>query len=132
MSKYTKELLQKICQENSIELIKDYSNEKIWCELQLEGKCITNCCVNYFKKMFKHLIKHNGYCTQCLKGKGKDIVIYNYTLLKSYCDQKNIVLGNDYSKEKIGVLTSINGICETPECKNEFNCKFRNLISFGA
>ena len=132
MSKYTKEMLEKFCQENSIELIKDYSNEKIWCEMPLEGKCITNECVNNFKKMFKHLIKHNGYCKQCLKGKGKDIVVYNYKLLKTYCDKKNIILDNDYSKEKIGVLSTINGICETELCGNKFKCKFRNLINFGA
>jgi hypothetical protein len=67
--KYSKELLDKFCLDNNILLVKDYSNEKIWCEMNLEGKCITNNCVNNFNKMFKNLLKYNAYCTQCLKGK---------------------------------------------------------------
>ena len=130
--KYTKELLDSYCQENNIVLIKDYSNEKIWCEMSLEGNCSNNDCVNTFKKSFKHLIKNGSFCKQCNKGKNKNCVIFNWKLLQSYCSEKDIKLDKDYSKEKLGVSTKITGICENIDCKNNFECKFRNLIQFGA
>ena len=130
--KYTKELLDSYCQENNIVLIKDYSNEKIWCEMSLEGNCSNNDCVNTFKKSFKHLIKNGSFCKQCNKGKNKNCVIFNWKLLQSYCCEKDIKLDKDYSKEKLGVSTKITGICENIDCKNNFVCKFRNLIQFGA
>ena len=129
---YTIELLNKFCSDNNIELLYDYSNEKIWCQMTLEGKCINTDCTNNFKKMFKHLLKHNGYCKQCLKGKNSSITVYNWKLLKSYCDEKKITLNKDYSKEKLGSKIRIHGICENTECINEFDCVFRNLIEFGA
>jgi len=133
MSKYSKESLNTYCQENNIQLIKDYSNEKIWSQITLEGKCIRNGCINYFKKMFKNLLKNNGYCNQCMKGNNKNhIVIYNYTLLNFYCNEKHIILNKDYSTENLCVLSSINGICEIENCKNTFECKFKTLIKSGA
>jgi len=129
---YTIELLNKFCSDNNIELLHDYSNEKIWCEMTLEGKCINTDCTNNFKKMFKHLLNHNGYCKQCLKGKNSSINVYNWKLLKSYCDEKKITLNKDYSKEKLGSKIRIHGICENTECVNDFDCVFRNLIEFGA
>ena len=129
---YTHETLNKFCSDNSIELLHDYSNEKIWSQISLEGKCITTDCTNNFKKMFKNLLKHNGYCKQCLKGKNSCITVYNWKLLKSYCDEKKITLNKDYSKEKLGSKIRIHGICENTDCINEFDCVFRNLIEFGA
>jgi hypothetical protein len=41
--KYTKELLNRYCQDNNVKLIKDYSNEKIWCGMSLEGSCSNDC-----------------------------------------------------------------------------------------
>jgi hypothetical protein len=129
--KYTKELLNSYCQDNNIVLIKDYSNEKIWCELSLEGNCSNNDCINTFKKSFKHLIKNGSLCRQCNKSKNKNCVIFNLKLLQSYCSEKNIKLDKEYSKEKLGASTKISGICENTDCENNFDCKFRNLIQFG-
>ena len=130
--KYTKELLNSYCQENNVKLIKDYSNEKIRCDMSLEGNCSNNDCVNTFKKSFKHLIKNGPFCNQCIRGKNRNCIIFNWKLLQSYCSEKNIKLDEDYSKEKLCVNTRITGICENIHCENNFDCKFRNLIEFGA
>lgn len=130
--KYTKELLDNYCQENNVKLIKDYSNEKIWCEMSLEGKCTNIDCVNTFRKLFKNLIKNGSLCIQCSKSKKTNCIIFNWKLLQSYCFEKNVKLDKDYSKEKLSVNTRINGICEVNECKNKFDCKFRSLIQSGA
>ena len=60
MSKYTKNILDKYCNDNNVELIKDYSNEKIWCELSIEGKCSNSECVNIFKKSSSEIILIEG------------------------------------------------------------------------
>ena len=130
--KYTKELLNSYCQENKVKLLTNHSNEKIWCEMSLEGNCTNNDCVNTFKKSFKHLIKNGSFCQQCNKGKNKNCVIFNWKLLQSYCSEKNIKLDKDYSKEKLSVGIRITGICENTDCENIFDCNFRNLIQFGA
>jgi|LakMenEpi03Aug12_release.lakeMendotaPanAssembly.Ray.scaffolds.fasta_scaffold156046_2 hypothetical protein len=130
--KYTKELLDSYCQANNIVLIKDYSNEKIRSDMSLEGNCSNNDCVNIFKKSFRQLIKNDSFCKQCNRGKNRNCVIFNWKLLQLYCSEKNIKLDKDYSKEKLSVFTKITGICENTDCENNFNCKFRNLIRFGA
>jgi len=130
--KYTKELLNSYCQEHNVKLLTNHLNEKIWCEMSLEGNCTNNDCVNTFKKSFKHLIKNGSFCQQCNKGKNKNCVIFNWKLLQSYCSEKNIKLDKDYSKEKLSVCIRITGICENTDCENIFDCKFRNLIDFGA
>jgi hypothetical protein len=132
MTKYTKELLNKFCSDNNIELLNDCSQDKIHGEMKLTGKCISEDCVNIFEKMFKYLIKNNGYCKQCAKGKKPNITAYNWKLLKSYCDEKKITLHKDYSKEKISSTVRIQGICENFECSKTFDCAVRNLIQFGA
>lgn len=130
--RYNYDFLQQYCRENNIEFLKDYSDDKIRCDSILEGKCCNSYCVHNFKKSFKHLINYGGLCRQCTIGVNRKCVIYNWKLLKSYCEEKNIILNIDYSKEKIGSVTRIIGICENVDCENKFNCCFRNLITFGA
>jgi hypothetical protein len=48
--------LQKYCEKNNIELLKDYSNEKITRETKIEGKCKGNNCNDNFCKLFKNII----------------------------------------------------------------------------
>ncbi len=132
MSKYTKNILDKYCNDNNVELIKDYSNEKIWCELSIEGKCSNSECVNIFKKSFKHLLKNGSLCSQCCRGKNENVILYNWKMLKNYCDEKKIILDRDYSKETLNSKKRICGKCENTDCSNHFDCVFRNLISFGA
>ena len=125
---YTIERLDNYCKENNVVLTKDYSNEKIWCEMPLEGKCTNSDCINTFKKLFKGLIKNGSFCRQCAKCKTEKCINYNLKLLQSYCSEKNIKLDKDYSNEKLGVNTKIIGICKNDNCTNNFDYEFRILI----
>ena len=129
--KYDKELLDKFCFENNITLLD--TPEKIWCEAMLEGKCMTDNCTNHFKKMFKNLLKKDkGRCSQCVKSyrKGKKLTLYNWQLLKSFCDDRKIKqLKEDYSCKKLGAKSKIEGSCEILNCMGEFNITFDILIT---
>jgi len=48
--KYSYESLQKFCNENGIELYRDYSTEIVRRETKIEGKCKTEGCNNVFSK----------------------------------------------------------------------------------
>jgi hypothetical protein len=61
--RYDINLLTTFCAENNIELLKDYSKEKLTYITQIEGKCVN--CVNSFNKKFKLLCISNGYCKIC-------------------------------------------------------------------
>jgi hypothetical protein len=63
--RYDINLLRKFCVENNVELLKDYSKEKINRDKRIEGKCIN--CVNTFEKVFRQLYISNGYCNVCTK-----------------------------------------------------------------
>ena len=54
------------CKENNIELLKNYSNEKINGTTKIEGKCVTENCENTFLKVHRDLIKTGGYCKLCM------------------------------------------------------------------
>ena len=41
---YNYNLLEKYCNEKNIELVKDYSNEKVNKQTKIEGKCIFENC----------------------------------------------------------------------------------------
>jgi hypothetical protein len=53
---------------------------------------------------------------------------YNVEYLEAYCKENNITLTNNYTNERINRDTYIQGICITPDCNNEFNRSFRELI----
>jgi hypothetical protein len=62
--KYDINLLTKFCAENNVELLKDYSGEKLTYITLIEGKCVN--CENSFNKIFAALYKCNGYyCSSC-------------------------------------------------------------------
>ena len=64
--KYSSESLQKFCNENSIELCKDYSNEVVRRDTKIEGKCKTDGCNNIFIKSFREILENRGYfCKFC-------------------------------------------------------------------
>ena len=64
-TRYDINLLTSFCAENNIELLKDYSNEKVIGKTQIEGKCVNNKCENKFNKKFITLCISNGYCKIC-------------------------------------------------------------------
>ena len=65
--KYTLDLLIKLCNENHITLLKDYSGEVVNREIRINGKCLSQGCSNNFDKTFRNLYKINGYCKECTK-----------------------------------------------------------------
>jgi hypothetical protein len=64
--KYSYESLQKFCNQNSIELCRDYSTEKVRRETKIEGKCKTEGCNGLFNKVFRELKQNmTPYCINC-------------------------------------------------------------------
>ena len=102
MNKYNNETLIKYCKNNDIILIKDYSNNKINRDYYIEGKCKTTECNKLFNKSFRQLLKTEAYCTECSYKNGinkirKIKVKFDLSMLKQVCDEKNILLTDNYS-----------------------------------
>ena len=116
--------LDYFCKNNNISLLKNYLNENITRETRIEGKCLTNNCLNHFNKSFRQLVKVNGYCESCSKTnalqkrnenideiikkrqetrKNKDGGKYNKILLNSLVNKYNIELLTDYSNIKLNL-----------------------------
>jgi hypothetical protein len=79
---YNLELLMKLCSDNTITLLKDYSGELVNRDIRIKGKCLTHDCVNIFDKTFRNLYKINGYCKECTKNIRKEKV--KATCLKNH------------------------------------------------
>ena len=138
--------LDNFCINNNISLLKKYSNENITRETRIEGKCLTNNCLNHFNKSFRQLVKVNGYCESCSKTnalqkrnenideiikkrqetrKNKDGGKYNKILLNSLVNKYNIELLTDYSNIKLNCRSIIEGKCiNFKECSNNFSKRF--------
>jgi hypothetical protein len=65
--RYDYNYLQKYCQENNIELLKDYSEEKINRETKIQGKCVSDNCEILFERTFRLLKEFGAYCSDCTK-----------------------------------------------------------------
>jgi hypothetical protein len=65
-------LLKKFCEENSVELLEDYSNIFINRDTLIKGKCKTENCIGIFEKSLRSLFKHKDYCYECCKELGKE------------------------------------------------------------
>ena len=64
-TRYDFNYLQKFCEENSIKLLEDYSNNNITRDAIIQGKCLTQNCDNNFNKKFRLLLYIGGYCKKC-------------------------------------------------------------------
>ena len=151
--KYSYKSLQKFCNENSIELCRDYSHEIVRQKTVIEGKCNNKECVNIFTKSFSAFLK-NHYCNNCVKIEKykkvketnlnkygvtnpkqiqsvKDSIIspiYNITKLEQFCNENKIALINNYNNVNINQNTNIIGRCISNLCAYNFNKKFRELV----
>ena len=153
--KYSYESLQKFCNENCIELCRDYSQEVIRRDTTIEGKCNNKDCDNVFTKSFTAFL-NNNYCNSCVKiekyKKSKDTFlnkygvinpkqiqsvkdtivspIYNLIKLQQFCYENKIALINNYENINININqnTNIIGECMTRLCVNNFNKIFRELV----
>ena len=66
-TKYSYESLQKFCNENCIELCRDYSQEVVRRDTKIEGKCRNEGCNELFNKSFREITENNSYfCKRCL------------------------------------------------------------------
>ena len=66
-TKYSYESLQKFCNENCIELSRDYSQEVVRRDTKIEGKCRNEGCNELFNKSFREITENNSYfCKRCL------------------------------------------------------------------
>ena len=100
--KYSYDSLQKFCNENGIELCKDYSNEVVRRETKIEGKCNNVDCNSIFKKSFREILENRGYfCKHCFNKisdkKRKNTCLEKYGLenaIKSNIVQQKMKLTN--------------------------------------
>ena len=53
---------------------------------------------------------------------------YDYTRLKEFSEQNNIILLEDYSSNILNIFTVIQGQCLNNECENIFSKSFRSLV----
>jgi len=133
---YNYESLINYINENKIQLIGEYNNLKINREQYINGLCKTENCDEKFNKSFRQLIKTGPYCLICAIENGKQkysekykkTCKYNYTVLKTFCNNNNIELIENYEDININRDTIIKGKCMTDNCTNEFSRIFRQLI----
>lgn len=62
--KYSYELLNSFCNENSVKLINDYSNKTLFGSSKIHFYCTK--CNNENVKCFTYLIKRNTLCKRCV------------------------------------------------------------------
>jgi glutathione peroxidase-family protein len=74
--------LKTFCEEQDIELLHDYENEKLNSKFVLEGKCKTENCDNICKKRFIRLVDTGCFCEFCTKQNRKEKV--KHTCLERY------------------------------------------------
>ena len=155
--KYSYDSLQKFCGENGIELCRDYSQEVVRRDTKIEGKCKHNNCNNNFEKVFRELLKTNGYCRDCTYENAKDkrketclekygvecvmkdaqikhscikVAKYNYELLQIFLQENpNIKINKDYSNEKMNAHYKLEFLCKNTDCSQVVSRDFYKLIN---
>ena len=80
--RYDYNYLQNYCKERNITLIKDYSKEIITIHSVVEGKCLTENCVNIFNKQLMQILLSEAYCKKCSKINAK--LKYKKTCMDKY------------------------------------------------
>ena len=53
---------------------------------------------------------------------------YDYTRLKEFTDENNIILLDDYSQKPVNIFYTIEGKCLNKECTDIFSKSFRSLF----
>lgn len=111
------------CKENKITLLEDYSNVKLDKLSVIKANCINHdTCGKTFEKTFGRLLI-NPHCSYC--GTPSE---YNYSALKDFCDENELILIKDYSKESVKHNTIIEGHCPNHDnCGNTFSKLFVSL-----
>jgi hypothetical protein len=129
--KYNNETLIEYCNTNNIILLMICENVNR--ESYIEGKCTYDGCENSFNKNFRQLVKTGAYCVDCMTNIAKNkirnsSVKYDINMLNTFCDENDILLTDDYSKQFINRNSIIEGICKGNNCENAFSKPFRELL----
>jgi hypothetical protein len=149
--------LQNYCNENNLTLIDDYKDVFLTINTPIKGKCNNYNCNNNFEKIFRELLKTNGYCRDCTYENAKDkrketclekygvenamkdtqikytcnkVTKYNYELLQTFLQENpNIKLNKDYSNERINAHYKLNFLCTNTVCSQVVSKEFYKLIN---
>lgn len=68
--RYNFKYLQNYCNQNNIELLKDYSNETITIHSKIYCKCLTSQCKTFINKVFRYILESGAYCKKCARKNG--------------------------------------------------------------
>lgn len=128
--RYDYNYLQQYCKENGIELLKDYSTEKVNRRLCIEAKCLMENCNNICSKDFRNFVKNGCYCISCIYLKNNKIK-YDYNYLQQYCKEYGIELLKDYVNKKVNRDTIFEANCLIDECVNNVEKSFRCVVEYG-
>ena len=102
--KYNNELLNNFCKENNLNILENFENTKVNCNVKLTSKCINKDCNDFFNKKFHILYKTKVFtCKKCtwIDGDKK----HKQTLLNKY-GTENIWDVEEIKEKKI--LTCLN------------------------
>ena len=120
--KYSYISLRKFCDENSIELCRDYSQEIVRRETIIEGKCKTDGCDELFNKAFRELNQNmTPYCVKCTYDKALEK--RKQTSLKKYGVEH--ALQNTKIREKAKTTLFLNYGVEHPSQSKEIQYKIK-------
>lgn len=112
--KYTLTLLHDFCKENNLNILENYENTKINCNIKLTSKCINENCNDFFNKKFHILYKTKVFT--CKK----------YTWLDGDKKHKQTVF-NKYGTENIWNVPEIKDKKVT-NCLNKYGVKNVNQL----
>lgn len=155
--KYSYESLQKFCNENGIELCRDYSQEVVRRETRIEGKCRNKDCNELFNKSFIQLISKNTYyCKKCtynnakikrketciekygvenimkdseIKHTSNKVTKYNYEFLQTFLQKnKNIKMNKNYLNEQINAHYKLEFLCTNTGCSQLVSKEFWKFV----
>jgi hypothetical protein len=115
--KYTTALLNNFCKENNLNILENYENTKINCNIKLTSKCINENCNEYFNKKFHILYKTKVFtCKKCtsenrLKNYKETIMnkygVEHISQIQELKDKKVINCLNKYGVKNVNQLQEI-------------------------
>jgi hypothetical protein len=81
--KYTLTLLHDFCKENNLNILENYENTKINCNIKLTSKCVNKNCNDFFNKKFHILYKTKVFtCKNCTSN--QRLINYKETIMNKY------------------------------------------------
>ncbi len=124
--KYDFQLLEKLCKENEVSLVEDYSKQKISGRSEIKLNCKK--CLNPFEKNFSKLIQNKIFlCKKCNYKKNftDEAKVFDKELLDSLVIKYNVHLIDNYDVVKRNTL--IHFQCLNEECKVPFKKKMSTI-----